>query len=249
MANGPADLSPGDLSGIKALTFDVFGTVVDWRGSIIRYGSELDPNLGIGIDWPLFADAWRAAYRPGMDRVRSGDLPWTGLDDLHRLSLNRLAPAFGLDGLGEAQMDELNHVWHRLDPWPDAVGGVERLARRFTVATLSNGPVALLSSMAKRAGLRWDVVLSAELFRHYKPDAAVYTGAAALLDCLPGEVMMVAAHPDDLEAARDAGLRTAYVHRPLEHGADRDTPIPTGAGFDLYAADFGELADKLGASL
>ena len=244
---------PADLSRVKALTFDVFGTVVDWRGSIIRYGSELsaepDAHLQTAIDWPLFADAWRAAYRPGMGRVRSGDLPWTDLDDLHRMSLDRLAPAFGLDGLDEAQMDELNRVWHRLKPWPDAVGGIEQMARRYTVATLSNGQVALLSGMAKRAGLHWDVVLSAELFQHYKPDAAVYTGAAALLGCLPGEVMMVAAHADDLEAARGAGLKTAYVHRPLEHGADREANIPLGAGFDLYAADFGELASKLGVPL
>jgi 2-haloacid dehalogenase len=238
-----------DLSEIRALTFDVFGTVVDWRGSIIRYGAQLDTELGVSIDWPLFSDAWRAAYRPGMDRVRSGDLPWTNLDDLHRLSLDALAPAFGLDGLNEAQMDELNRVWHRLDPWPDSVQGLERLARRYTVATLSNGPVALLSGMAKRAGLRWDVVLSAELFGHYKPDPEAYTGAAALLGCSPGEVMMVAAHTDDLEAARSAGLRTAYVHRPLEHGADRDSQVPLGAGFDIYAADFDELASKLGVPL
>jgi 2-haloacid dehalogenase len=223
--------------------------VVDWRGSIIRYGSELEAELGISTDWPLFADAWRAAYRPGMDRVRSGDLPWTDLDDLHRKSLDTLAPAFGLDALNEAQTNELNGVWHRLDAWPDSVQGLERLARRYTVATLSNGQVALLSGMAKRAGLRWDVVLSAELFRHYKPDAAVYTGAAALLGCLPGEVMMVAAHADDLQAARSAGLRTAYVHRPLEHGPDRDSQVPLSAGFDLYAADFDELASKLGVPL
>jgi 2-haloacid dehalogenase len=240
---------PADLSGVKALTFDVFGTVVDWRGSIISYGAELDSELDASVDWPMFADAWRAAYRPGMDRVRRGDLPWTNLDDLHRMSLDRLAPAFGLGGLGDAQMDALNMIWHRLDPWPEAVRGVERLAGRYTVSTLSNGHVALLANMAKRAGLRWDVVLSAELFRQYKPDEAVYTGAAALLGLSPGEVMMVAAHADDLEAARGAGLRTAYVHRPLEHGAGRVAHVPTGAGFDVYAADFGELASKLGVPL
>ncbi len=243
-ANGPAD-----LSGVKALTFDVFGTVVDWRGSIIHYGIELEAELGVKIDWSMFADAWRAAYRPGMDRVRRGDLPWTNLDDLHRMSLERLAPAFGLAGLDDAQVEVLNMIWHRLEPWPDAVRGVERLSGRYTVATLSNGHVALLSGMAKRAGLRWDVILSAELFRQYKPDEAVYTGAAALLGLSPNEVMMVAAHADDLEAARGAGLRTGYVHRPLEHGAGRVTHIPAGAGFDLYAADFGELASKLGVPL
>ncbi len=248
MANGPAD-----LSGIKALTFDVFGTVVDWRGSIIRYGAELESGLSPGsdksIDWPMFADAWRAAYGPGMDRVRRGDLPWTNLDDLHRISLERLVPVFGLDRLDQDQMARLNCIWHRLEPWPDAVRGVARLSRRYTVATLSNGNVALLTNMAKKAGLRWDVVLSAELFRHYKPDAAIYTGAAELLGLLPGEVMMVAAHADDLEAARSAGLRTAYVHRPLEHGPSRSTQAPLDACFDLYAFDLGELASKLGMPL
>ena len=238
-----------DLSEVKALTFDIFGTVVNWRGSIIQYGAELEAELGVNVDWPMFADAWRAAYRPGMDRVQRGDLPWTKLDDLHRMSLDRLAPAFGLAGLDDAQMDMLNMVWHRLKPWPDAVRGVERLSQSYTVATLSNGHVALLSGMAKRAGMRWDVVLSAELFRQYKPEKAVYTGAAALLGLSPNEVMMVAAHADDLEAARSVGLRTAYVHRPLEHGAGRVTHVPTGAEFDLYAADFGELASKLGVPL
>lgn len=233
------------LSQVRALTFDVFGTVVDWRGSIIRYGAELEAELGAGIDWPMFADAWRAAYRPSMDRVRRGDLPWTNLDSLHRRSLDRLAPAFGLGALDADQMDRLNRVWHRLEPWPDVVPGIERLARRYIIASLSNGNVALLTNMAKRAGLRWDAILSAELFRRYKPDPEVYIGAASLLGLEPGEVMMVAAHPDDLEAGRSVGLRTAYVHRPFEHGRARYLGVPKEAGFDVYAADFGELASKL----
>ena len=236
---------PTGASEVKALAFDVFGTVVDWRGSIIRYGAELKAELGIEADWPAFADAWRAAYRPSMDRVRRGELPWTALDTLHRASLDRLAPEFGLNGLSEDDLGALNRAWHRLDPWPDAVSGVARLGRRYTVATLSNGNVALLTDMAERAGLRWHRILSAELFRHYKPDPEVYLGAADMLGLSPREVMMVAAHTDDLEAARSAGLRTAYVHRPLEHGTGREVTAPLGSGFDVYASDFEDLADKL----
>ena len=233
------------LSLVRALTFDVFGTVVDWRGSIIRYGAELEAELGTAIDWPMFADAWRAAYRPSMDCVRRGDLPWTNLDALHRRSLERLATAFRLDALDAVQMERLNRVWHRLEPWPDVVPGIERLGRRYIIATLSNGNLSLLINMAKRAGLRWDAILSADLFRRYKPDPEVYTGAASLLGLEPAEVMMVAAHSDDLEAGRSVGLRTAYVHRPLEHGRGKCLGVPKEAGFDVYAADFGELASKL----
>lgn len=233
------------LSRVRALTFDVFGTVVDWRGSIIRYGAELQAELETDVDWPMFADAWRAAYRPSMDCVRRGDLPWANLDSLHRRSLDRLAPAFGLDVLDAYQMDRLNRVWHRLEPWPDVVPGIERLGQRYIIATLSNGNLALLVNMARRAGLRWDAILSAELFRRYKPDREVYAGAAGLLGLEPAEVMMVAAHSGDLEAGRSVGLRTAYVHRPLEHGRDRYHRVPKEAGFDVYAADFGELASKL----
>lgn len=228
------------------MTFDVFGTIVDWRGSIIRNGAELEAELGLVVDWPLFADAWRAAYRPGMESVRDGKLPWMDLDALHRRSLDRLAPAFGLEALDSGQMDRLCRVWHRLDPWPDVLPGLDRLRRSYILATLSNGNMSLLINMARRAGLRWDAILSAELFGSYKPDPQVYAGAARLLGLDPPEVMMVAAHAHDLEAARSLGMRTAHVSRPLEHGPGRGHAVPREAGFDIYATDLGEIASRLG---
>src|ERR687895_1324595 len=195
----------------EALVFDVFGTVVDWRSSIIREGEELGRRKHLDVDWAAFADAWRSRYAPSMDRVRRGEIPWTKLDDLHRASLEELTREFGIGGLSEEDKDHLNRAWHRLEPWPDAVAGLTLLKRRHVIATLSNGNVALLVNMAKRAGLPWDTVLSAELFGHYKPDAEVYDGAARLLGLPPERVLMVAAHVDDLTAARQRGLRTAYV--------------------------------------
>ncbi len=233
----------------KALAFDVFGTVVDWRGSIAAEGARLGRAWGLdaGIDWAAFADAWRGRYRPAMDRVARGGLPWTNLDGLHRLALEETLAEFGLAGLVEDRKARLNTAWHRLDPWPDSVAGLERLRRRFTLATLSNGNVALLVNMAKRAGLPWDCILSAELFRAYKPDPAVYRGAADLLGLRPDEVMLVAAHRDDLRAAQRAGLRAAFVPRPLEFGSDA-MPDPTSdPRFDHVATDLLDLARQLGA--
>ncbi|HXV06465.1 MAG TPA: haloacid dehalogenase type II [Burkholderiales bacterium] len=230
---------------IKALTFDVFGTVVDWRGSIVREGHALGRARGLEVDWPAFADAWRAGYRPAMDRVRRGELPWTNIDTLHRRILDELLPRFGIRSLKAAEKDHLNRVWHRLRPWPDAVRGLRRLKTRYVIATLSNGNVALLTNMAKHAGLPWDCVLSAELFGRYKPDPETYRGAAVLLGLKPREVMMVAAHPDDLAAARRCGLRTAFVPRPREHGTARASQPPANAGFDIIASDFIDLARQL----
>jgi 2-haloacid dehalogenase len=230
---------------IKALTFDVFGTVVDWRGSIIREGELLAAQRRLQVDWPRFADAWRAGYHPAMDRVRKGELPWTHIDALHRMILDGLLTQFKLE-LSEQETEHLNRAWHRLMPWPDAVPGLNRLRARYVVSTLSNGNISLLVDMAKNAGLPWDCVLSSELFGHYKPDREVYEGAARLLGLAPGEVMMVAAHPHDLEAAARVGLKTAYVPRPLEHGSGRKLEAPKSA-FDVTAADFLELAAKLGA--
>ncbi len=235
------------LDGVKALTFDVFGTVVDWRGSIIAEGEALNRDWGLHVDWGRFADAWRGRYQPSLDLVRRGELPWTNLDALHRRSLDELLAEFGVTGLTEAQIDHLNRVWHRLNPWPDAVEGLTRLRRRAIVATLSNGNVALLVTMAKRAGLPWDCVLSAEIVRAYKPDPRTYLGAAELLGLRPGEVMMVAAHPDDLRAAASHGLRTAYVPRPLEWGPGRATERAAPGEFDVLADDFVDLARRLGA--
>jgi len=244
-AKSKTKLSASDA--VKALTFDVFGTVVDWRGSIVREGRALGRARGLEVDWPALADAWRAGYRPAMDGVRRGQRPWINIDALHREILDELLPRFGIRGLTAAEKDHLNRVWHRLRPWPDAVGGLRRLKKRYVIATLSNGNVALLTSMAKHAGLPWDCVLSAELFRHYKPDPETYRGAAALLGLKPREVMMVAAHPDDLAAARRCGLRTAFVPRPREHGTARASQPPANAGFDLIAPDFLALARRLQA--
>jgi len=232
---------------VRALVFDVFGTVVDWRGSIIREGRRLARARGLRVDWAAFADAWRAGYGPAMAQVRSGELPWTSIDRLHRRILDALLRRFGIGCLREAEIAHLNLAWHRLRPWPDARRGLARLKRRFIVATLSNGNMALLVDMAKHARLPWDCVLSAELFRHYKPDPEAYRGAAALLGLEPRQVMMVAAHKDDLRAAQRCGLRTAFVGRPLEHGRRARPDTTPERAFDFNARDFLDLADRLGA--
>jgi len=234
------------LREVKALTFDVFGTVVDWRSSIAREGRSLGKSLGIRADWDAFADAWRAGYRPAMDDVRSGRLPWTNIDGLHRRILERILKDSGLGNLSEAQKDHLNRAWHRLTPWPDAVRGLKRLKKGYLITTLSNGNVSLLTNMAKHAGLPWDCVLSAELFQHYKPDPEAYLGAAAILGLAPHEVMMVAAHKDDLRAAQRAGLRAAFVQRPLEFGDPGKKDLKPEKDFDVNAKDFVDLATKLG---
>lgn len=234
-----------DIAGIEALTFDVFGTVVDWRSSIAEEGMRLGEARGIQADWVGFADAWRDGYTPAMDKVRSGELPWTNIDGLHRMILDGLLDEFGIVDLGEAERGELNHAWHRLDPWPDVVSGLDRLKTGFLIAPLSNGNVALLTNMAKRAGLRWDCVLSAELSGHYKPDPEVYTTAAQLLDLRTEQVMMVAAHPFDLRAAQAVGMRAAYVTRPLEFGPAKSPDEPDPGEFDIYATDFEDLATQL----
>jgi 2-haloacid dehalogenase len=231
---------------IRALVFDVFGTVVDWRGSILRECRALGRRKKIAADWEAFTDAWRAGYRPAMARVRSGELPWMNIDQLHRLILDDLLTRFSLTGLTEDEIDHLNRVWHRLDPWPDARRGLALLKRRHVIATLSNGNVALLVNMAKHGRLPWDAVLSAELFHHYKPDPEAYLGAAAMLGCEPSEVMMVAAHKDDLDAAARAGLRTAFVQRPLEFGDPAKTDLAFEPRFDVNAKDFVDLARALG---
>jgi len=233
------------VPAVKALVFDVFGTVVDWRGSIIREGRLLGRRKKLKVDWPAFADAWRAGYRPAMARVRSGELPWTKIDALHRMILDGLLARFGLEGLSEEECADLNFVWHRLDPWPDARAGLARLKRRHVIATLSNGNLALLTNMAKRARLPWDCILSAEVVRHYKPDPETYLGAADLLGVRPQELMMVAAHKDDLHAARACGLRTAFVPRPREYGPGVKVDATREPLFDVHARDFNELARKL----
>ena len=204
-----------ELANVKALTFDVFGTVVDWRGSIAREVRAMAGEKKLRINAVKFADAWRSGYRPAMNRVGSGELPWTKIDDLHRMILDDVLTKFRVSALSEVEKAELNRVWHRLKPWPDTVRGLKRLKKKFTISTLSNGNVALLNNMAKNAGLPWDLILSAEIFHHYKPDPEVYLGAAAILGLQPHEVMMVAAPKDDMRAAARQGLRTALVLRQI----------------------------------
>ncbi len=235
-----------NVPDVKALAFDVFGTVVDWRSGVIREGEELGKAKNLRADWATFAVEWRSRYAPSMDRVRRGEIPWSNLDALHRASLEDLLVEFGIEGLTEEEKDHLNKVWHRLDPWSDSVPGLIRLRERYVLTTLSNGNVALLTNMAKRAGLPWDLILSAELARHYKPDPVTYLMVPDLLGLRPEEVMLVAAHPSDLRAARENGLRTAYVPRPLEWGPGNE-PEPPDPSFDLVAEDLIELAGKLGA--
>jgi 2-haloacid dehalogenase len=236
--------------GVKALTFDVFGTVVDWRGSIIREGAIWGREKGPDVDWGKFADRWRSGYKPSLDRVRRGELPWTTLDHLHRMLLDGLLEEFRITGVSEEEKDHWNRVWHRLNPWPDAVEGLTRLKKKFTIATLSNGDFSLLVDIAKHAALPWDAIVSSELFRRYKPDPENYLGAASLLGCKPKEVMMVAAHPSDLKAARDCGLKTAFVSRPLEHGVENLPKVsaaadPSTTTWDISATDFLDLATQL----
>ncbi len=225
----------------RILAFDIFGTVVDWHGSIVRELATLYP----AVDGNAFALAWRAGYEPAMQRVRSGELGWTRIDELHRLILDDLLPGFGLAHLGEAERQHLNRVWHRLEPWPDSVAGLTRLKSRFTLCTLSNGNMGLLTNMAKRAGLPWDCILSAEVFRAYKPDPATYLGVAHTFDVAPQDVMLVAAHQDDLDAARACGLATAYIERPLEFGPTQVKDVSPDAANTWHARDLVHLAEQL----
>ena len=231
---------------IKALGFDVFGTVVDWRTSVAREAEAVGRAKGIDVDWTAFAVAWRKLYQPQMQRVRSRELPWTKLDDLHRMSLDRLIVEFGLKGLSEEETDHLNRAWHRLDPWPDAVPGLTRLKTRYALTTLSNGNVALMVNMAKRAGLPWDAILGAEPTRHYKPDPEAYLGTADYLGVRPDQLMLVAAHNGDLAAASKVGLRTAFVPRPKEHGPGQTRDLTPDGAWDFVATDFEDLARQLG---
>lgn len=232
---------------VKALVFDVFGTVVDWRSSIIREGKLLTASKGLQVDWEKFADAWRGGYAPAMDRVRKGAIPWVNIDGLHRIILDELLQQFKIEGLSEEEIDHLNRAWHRLMPWPDAVSGLNRLKTRYVLSTLSNGNVSLLTNMAKNAGIPWDLVMSAELFGRYKPDPEVYLGAARLLSLKPEQVMMIAAHKGDLIASQKVGMRTGFVSRPLEFGPTRKADVAVEGEFDVAASDFLDLAAKLGA--
>jgi len=229
-----------------AIVFDTFGTVVDWRGSLIAELTDFGRRRGIDANWTALADAWRAAYSPSMDRVRRGELPWTKLDDLHRASLDRLAQEFDIHGLTEADHRHINLGWHRLKPWPDAVAGLTRLKRRYTIGPLSNGNVSLLTNMAKHGGLPWDMVFGADLFAHYKPDPETYLGVCKLLDLEPDQVMMAAAHNSDLAAARKVGLMTAFFPRPTEYGPHQTRDYGPESDWDTVATDIEDMATQLG---
>lgn len=232
---------------VKALTFDVFGTVVDWRSSVACEADVFFTKHGIkGIDGIEFAMEWRKLYNPSMERVRAGEIPFTKLDVLHRMNLDTLLARYDVGGLPEAEIDWLNRAWHRLDPWPDSVEGLTRLKRKFILATQSNGNIALMVNMAKHAGLPWDVILGSEVVRHYKPCPQAYINCADALGLPPEACMMTAAHNNDLVAARRQGFRTAFVLRPVEYGPDQHKDTKAEHDFDYIAKDFVELADQLG---
>jgi 2-haloacid dehalogenase len=232
------------MEPVRALFFDVFGTLVDWRGSIAREARAILSPLGVAIDWEAFADAWRSQYQPAMDEVRSGRLPFSKLDVLHRRNLDVILKDFGLDDLDESTRANLNLAWHRLDAWPDTRPGLARLRTKFRIAPCSNGNISLMVDLARRNGLVWDAILGAEIARDYKPKPAVYLAAAAAFDCEPHETMMVAAHSSDLAAAAATGVRTAFVARPDEYGEGKGesrASVPV----DLSAASLNALADRL----
>ncbi|MCH2298724.1 MAG: haloacid dehalogenase type II [SAR324 cluster bacterium] len=230
---------------IKALTFDVFGTVVDWRSSIIEEGNQLNSEWGWELNWEDFADRWRGMYQPSMEEVRSGKREWVILDTLHRESLLTLLEEFGCKGVSEERVEHLNRMWHRLRPWSDSVEGLERLKKRFILATLSNGNVALLVNMAKFSSLPWDTVLGAEVSRSFKPMPHTYLTTASMLGLAPEECMMVAAHNSDLQVASGLGFRTAFVCRPEEYGPKQRTDLEAEDDYDLIANDFINLAEQL----
>jgi len=233
---------------VQALVFDVFGTVVDWRGGVAREAAPFLARHGQGKVAPhALADAWRRQYSPSMEAVRSGRRPFVRLDVLHRENLETALREVGIDpaGVPPAELDALNLAWHRLDPWPDSVAGLARLKTRYIIAPLSNGNIRLMLDMAKRAGLPWDAILGAEVAQAYKPMPEAYLRTADVLGLAPGEVGMVAAHNGDLAAARQCGLKTAFVRRPVEHGPDQTTDLQAAQDWDAVADDFGGLADQL----
>jgi 2-haloacid dehalogenase len=232
----------------RALLFDVFGTVVDFRTTIIEAGQALASTHGLEVDWPAFADRWRReGYQQPIRRIARGEAPWERVDVLHRRKLDQLLAEFNITGLSEAEVTDFNLVWHRLIPWPDAIAGLNRLSQKYLIGALSNGDYALLTNMAKHSGLPWDCVLSSELFGTFKPNPRIYQGAARLLDLKTDQIMMVAAHTHDLEGARSVGMLAAFVHRPLEFGpSGQPEPVPEKP-FNVVANDFLDLAAQLGA--
>ncbi len=232
---------------VKALTFDVFGTVVDWRNSIAREAESLLSEDGYTVDGQAFALAWRARYQPSMEEVRAGRRPFVRLDILHRENLLDVFREFALENVPETTIDQLNRAWHRLTPWPDVVSGLTRLKARYIIAPLSNGNVSLMVNLAKHSGLPWDVILGAEVANAYKPDPEAYRRAATLLDLDPAACLMVAAHNSDLVAAAGTGMKTAFVARPTEYGQGQTADLSPEHDFDVVARSFDDLADQFGA--
>lgn len=228
---------------IRALLFDVFGTLVDWRGGIAREARSILAPLGVQADWLAFADAWRDQYQPAMEEVRSGRIPFSKLDVLHRRNLDVVLKALDLDRIDEATRVELNLAWHRLDAWPDVTQGLVQLRERFRLAPCSNGNISLMVDLARRNGFPWDAIAGAELARDYKPKPSVYLSAAAAFDCAPGEAMMVAAHSSDLAAAASTGLRTAFIARPQERPGKSEAKASVPV--NVSAASLIELARML----
>ncbi|MCP1912590.1 2-haloacid dehalogenase [Bradyrhizobium elkanii] len=237
----------GSIQDVKVVVFDTFGTVVDWRGSIIRDLSAWGRGEGIHADWTALADRWRHEYEPEKNRVRNGEIGWTNLDELHAHALEKVAAEVGIKNLSQSQMQHVNSVWHRLDGWPDAAEGLTRLKQKYVIGPLSNGNVALLVNMAKHAGLPWDNIFSCELFRHFKPHPETYLGVCRLMYLKPAEVMMCAAHNYDLAAARALGLKTAFIPRPTEYGPGQTKDLVPAEDWDVVAKDIIDLARQLGA--
>jgi 2-haloacid dehalogenase len=234
------------IPAVKALFFDVFGTLVDWRTSIAREAEAILSALGYSLDWIAFADAWRAEYQPGMEEVRAGRIPFSKLDVLHRRNLERILPRFGLQNLSDEVLDDLNFVWHRLDAWPDVPSALARLKKKFWLAPCSNGNIALMVDLARRNGLPWDAILGSEVAGDFKPKPRVYLAACDAFNLAPSQCMMVAAHTRDLVAAAKCGLRTGHIARVNEYGPDTGEPAPT-APVDVAGGDLADLATKLGA--
>jgi 2-haloacid dehalogenase len=237
------------LRNVKACVFDTFGTVVDWRSSVIAEATRWGKAKRFNIDWVEFADRWHMGYSPAMDKVRKGELPWTTLDDLQRIILEGLLKDYKIEGLSEEEKRDWAHVWRRLKPWPDSVEGLTRLKSKYIISPMSNGNVALMVRLAKFAGLPWDLVLGSDLVRHYKPDPEMYMSAPRYLDLKPEEVMMCAAHVSDLRAARSCGLRTGFIYRPNEYGGGpAGVPDQAKSGdFDVISVSIADLAQQLGA--
>jgi 2-haloacid dehalogenase len=248
-ATGGASRVKTELANVKACVFDIFGTVVDWRSSVIAEATGWGKAKGLNINWVEFTDRWRLGYRPAIDKVRTGEIPWTKLDDLHRMILEKLLEQYKIEGLSEEEKVDWAHVWRRLKPWPDSVQGLTRLKNKYIISPMSNGNVALMTKLAKFGGLPWDVILGSDLVQHYKPDREMYMSAPFYLDLKPEEVMMCAAHAPDLQSARSYGLRTGFIYRPNEYGGG-PVGVPDKAkpdDFDVVSTSLIDLAQQMGA--